>query len=50
MDKEEFKKMLMELHREFWEQELKKHGYNYNELSFSAEAFLRWLYKPNNNE
>lgn len=43
MDKTELKKMLAELYKDFWEQEEKIHGYNYNELSFSAEAFLSWL-------
>ncbi len=37
---------LAELYRDFWEEEEKKHGYAYNELSFSAEAFLRWILKP----
>lgn len=43
MEKNEFRRMLAELYRDFWEEEEKKHGYNYNELSFSANAFLRWL-------
>ncbi len=43
MEKGEFKKMLAELYQDFWRQEEKKHGYEYNELSFSPNAFLRWI-------
>lgn len=45
MTKEEFRNMLRELHKQFWEEESKIHGYSYNELSFSADAFMRWLYR-----
>lgn len=43
MPKEKMRKLLAELYQDFWEEEQEKHGYRYNELSFSADSFLRWL-------
>lgn len=45
MEKAELKVMLAALYKDFWEQEEKIHGYEYNEQSFSADTFLRWLTK-----
>lgn len=43
MNKDELRTLLAELYADFWAEEQKKHGYVYNELSFSPDAFLRWL-------